>query len=143
MSKKLNLGFIGLGIMGAPMAGHLVNAGHCVFIHTRSKVPELLATSTAQQCASPKEVAQNADIIFTMVPDTPDVEKVLFGENGVAAGLSKGKIVVDMSSISPIATKEFAKKINALGCDYLDAPVSGGEVGAKNATLSKIGRAHV
>lgn len=136
MSKKLNLGFIGLGIMGAPMAGHLVNAGHCVFIHTRSKVPELLATSTAQQCASPKEVAQNADIIFTMVPDTPDVEKVLFGENGVAAGLSKGKIVVDMSSISPIATKEFAKKINALGCDYLDAPVSGGEVGAKNATLS-------
>jgi 2-hydroxy-3-oxopropionate reductase len=136
MSKKLNLGFIGLGIMGAPMAGHLVNAGHCVSIHTRSKVPELLATSTAQQCASPKEVAQNADIIFTMVPDTPDVEKVLFGENGVAAGLSKGKIVVDMSSISPIATKEFAKKINALDCDYLDAPVSGGEVGAKNATLS-------
>jgi 2-hydroxy-3-oxopropionate reductase len=118
------------------MAGHLVNAGHCVFIHTRSKVPELLATSTAQQCASPKEVAQNADIIFTMVPDTPDVEKVMFGENGVAAGLSKGKIVVDMSSISPIATKEFAKKINALDCDYLDAPVSGGEVGAKNATLS-------
>ena len=136
MSKKLNLGFIGLGIMGAPMAGHLVNAGHCVFIHTRSKVPELLATSTAQQCASPKEVAKNADIIFTMVPDTPDVEKVMFGENGVAAGLSKGKIVVDMSSISPIATKEFAKKINALDCDYLDAPVSGGEVGAKNATLS-------
>ena len=136
MSKQLNLGFIGLGIMGAPMAGHLVNAGHCVSIHTRSKVPELLATSTAQQCASPKEVAQNADIIFTMVPDTPDVEKVLFGENGVAAGLSKGKIVVDMSSISPIATKEFAKKINALDCDYLDAPVSGGEVGAKNATLS-------
>jgi len=136
MSKQLNLGFIGLGIMGAPMAGHLVNAGHCVFIHTRSKVPELLATSTAQQCASPKEVAQNADIIFTMVPDTPDVEKLMFGENGVAAGLSKGKIVVDMSSISPIATKEFAKKINALDCDYLDAPVSGGEVGAKNATLS-------
>ncbi len=136
MSKQLNLGFIGLGIMGAPMASHLVNAGHTVFIHTRSKVPELLAASNAKQCSSPKEVAQSADIIFTMVPDTPDVEKVLFGENGVAAGLSKGKIVVDMSSISPIATKEFAKKINALGCDYLDAPVSGGEVGAKNATLS-------
>ena len=136
MSKQLNLGFIGLGIMGAPMARHLVNAGHTVFIHTRSKVPELLAASNAKQCSSPKEVAQSADIIFTMVPDTPDVEKVLFGENGVAAGLSKGKIVVDMSSISPIATKEFAKKINALGCDYLDAPVSGGEVGAKNATLS-------
>ena len=136
MSNQLNLGFIGLGIMGAPMASHLVNAGHNVFINTRSKVPELLASSKAKQCASPKEVAQNADIIFTMVPDTPDVEKVLFGENGVAAGLNKGKIVVDMSSISPIATKEFAKKINALGCDYLDAPVSGGEVGAKNATLS-------
>jgi len=136
MSKQFNLGFIGLGIMGAPMAGHLVNAGHSVFINTRSKVPELLASTAAKQCSSPKEVAQQADIIFTMVPDTPDVEKVLFGENGVAAGLSKGKIVVDMSSISPIATKEFAKKINALGCDYLDAPVSGGEVGAKNATLS-------
>ncbi len=136
MSNQLNLGFIGLGIMGAPMASHLVNAGHNVFINTRSKVPELLAFSKAKQCASPKEVAQNADITFIMVPDTPDVEKVLFGENGAASGLSKGKIVVDMSSISPIATKEFAKKINALGCDYLDAPVSGGEVGAKNATLS-------
>ena len=136
MSTHLNLGFIGLGIMGAPMAGHLVNAGHTVFINTRSKVPELLAKSKATQCTNPKEVAQNADIIFMMVPDTPDVEKVLFGENGLASGLSKGKIVVDMSSISPIATKEFAKKINGLGCDYLDAPVSGGEVGAKNATLS-------
>jgi 2-hydroxy-3-oxopropionate reductase len=136
MSNQLKLGFIGLGIMGGPMAGHLVNAGHEVFINTRSKLPESLAASTAIQCASPQEVASKADIIFTMVPDTPDVEKVLFDEQGVAAGLSKGKIVVDMSSISPIATKEFAKKINALGCDYLDAPVSGGELGAKNATLS-------
>ena len=136
MTNKLKLGFVGLGIMGAPMAGHLVNAGHEVFINTRSKVPEGLASSAAIQCASPQEVASKADIIFTMVPDTPDVEKVLFGDKGVAAGLSKGKIVVDMSSISPIATKEFAKKMNALGCDYLDAPVSGGEVGAKNAILS-------
>ncbi|ANI99546.1 2-hydroxy-3-oxopropionate reductase [Polynucleobacter wuianus] len=136
MSNQLKLGFIGLGIMGAPMASHLINAGHQVFINTRSKVPTDLASSKATQCKSPKEVAENADIIFTMVPDTPDVDKVLFGENGVASGLSKGKIVVDMSSISPIATKEFAKKINALSCDYLDAPVSGGEVGAKNATLS-------
>ena len=136
MSNQNKLGFIGLGIMGAPMALHLVNAGHQVFINTRSKVQADLANSKAIQCKSPKEVAENADIIFTMVPDTPDVEKVLFGENGVASGLSKGRIVVDMSSISPIATKEFAKKINALGCDYLDAPVSGGEVGAKNATLS-------
>jgi 2-hydroxy-3-oxopropionate reductase len=136
MSNQLKLGFIGLGIMGGPMAGHLVNAGHQVFINTRSKLPEALASSSAVQCASPQEVASIADIIFTMVPDTPDVEKVLFGEKGIASGLSKGKIVVDMSSISPIATKEFAKKINALGCDYLDAPVSGGELGAKNATLS-------
>ena len=136
MSNKLKLGFVGLGIMGGPMAGHLVNAGHEVFINTRSKVPEGLASSAAIQCASPQEVASKADIIFTMVPDTPDVEKVLFGDKGITFGLSKGKVVVDMSSISPIATKEFAKKINALGCDYLDAPVSGGEVGAKNATLS-------
>ena len=136
MSKQLKLGFVGLGIMGAPMAGHLVNAGHEVFINTRSKVPEGLASSSAVQCSSPQEVASKADIIFTMVPDTPDVEKVLFGDKGVASGLTKGKIVVDMSSISPISTKEFAKKINTLGCDYLDAPVSGGELGAKNATLS-------
>jgi 2-hydroxy-3-oxopropionate reductase len=136
MSKQLKLGFVGLGIMGAPMAGHLVNAGHEVFINTRSKAPEGLASSSAVQCSSPQEVASKADIIFTMVPDTPDVDMVLFGENGIAAGLTKGKIVVDMSSISPISTKEFAKKINALGCDYLDAPVSGGELGAKNATLS-------
>lgn len=136
MSDRLKLGFIGLGIMGGPMAGHLVNAGHQVFIHTRSKIPEALVATSAVQCASPQDVANRADIIFTMVPDTPDVEKVLFGEKGVAAGLSEGKIIVDMSSISPIATKEFAKKINALGCEYLDAPVSGGELGAKNATLS-------
>jgi 2-hydroxy-3-oxopropionate reductase len=136
MSNQLKLGFIGLGIMGAPMAGHLVNAGHQVFINTRSKVPADLASSKATQCSTPREVAEQADMIFMMVPDTPDVEKVLFGENGIATGLTKGKTVVDMSSISPIATKEFAKKINALGADYLDAPVSGGEVGAKNATLS-------
>jgi len=135
-TSPMNLGFIGLGIMGAPMCGHLINAGHNLFITTRSKVPESLAQTKAVQCKSPKEVAERADIIFTMVPDTPDVEKVLFGENGIAHGLSKGKVVVDMSSISPIATKEFAQKINALGCEYLDAPVSGGEVGAKNATLT-------
>ncbi|MBU3602942.1 MULTISPECIES: 2-hydroxy-3-oxopropionate reductase [Polynucleobacter] len=134
--SKLKLGFVGLGIMGAPMAGHLVNAGHEVFINTRTKVPDSLASTAAIACASPQEVASKADMIFVMVPDTPDVEKVLFGDKGIAAGLSKGKVVIDMSSISPIATKEFAQKINALGCDYLDAPVSGGELGAKNATLS-------
>ncbi len=137
--SQLKIGFVGLGIMGAPMAGHLVAAGHTVYVNTRSKVPETIAKSAAIQCASPAEVAEKADIIFTMVPDTPDVERVLFGDKGIASGLAnggKGKVVVDMSSISPIATKEFAKKINALGADYLDAPVSGGEVGAKNATLS-------
>jgi len=136
MGNPQKIGFIGLGIMGAPMAGHLINAGHELFVNTRSKVPEEITNTSAVQSATPAEVARNADVIFIMVPDTADVEKVLFGENGIASGLSKGKIVVDMSSISPIATKEFAKKINALGCEYLDAPVSGGQVGAKNATLS-------
>ena len=134
--SKLKLGFIGLGIMGAPMASHLLAAGHELFVNTRSKVPDEFANSAAVVCATPAEVAKKADIIITMVPDTPDVEKVLFGENGVADGLTKGKIVIDMSSISPIATKEFAKKINALGCEYLDAPVSGGQVGAKGGTLT-------
>jgi 2-hydroxy-3-oxopropionate reductase len=137
MSK---LGFIGLGIMGAPMAAHLIKAGHDVFLNTRSKVPADLLTGKGVACASAKEVAEKADIIFLMLPDTPDVAAVLFGDNGVAAGLldakGKGKTVVDMSSISPMETKEFAKKINALGCDYLDAPVSGGEVGAKAASLT-------
>jgi 2-hydroxy-3-oxopropionate reductase len=134
--NKLKIGFIGLGIMGAPMAGHLVAAGHEVFINTRSKVPDELANSPAIVCVSAAQVASNADIIMMMVPDTPDVEKVLFSENGIASGLSKGKIVVDMSSISPIETKVFAQKINALGCEYLDAPVSGGQLGAKGATLT-------
>ena len=132
----LNLGFIGLGIMGAPMAGHLRAAGHTLYVHSRSAPPQALLDAGAIACASGTEVAQKADIIFTMVPDTPDVEKVLFGKDGIASGLSRGKVVVDMSSIDPMATKEFAKQINALGCDYLDAPVSGGEVGAKAATLT-------
>ena len=132
----MKLGFIGLGIMGTPMAGHLRAAGHELYVTTRSKLPQALLDSGAVACSSAKAVAEAADEIFTMVPDTPDVETVLFGANGVAAGLAKGKTVVDMSSISPIATKEFAAKINALGCDYVDAPVSGGEVGAKAASLT-------
>ena len=131
-----NVGFIGLGTMGTPMAGHLQAGGHQLFVHTRSAVPESVKSSGATVCGSGKEVAQRADIIFIMVPDTPDVEKVLFGPNGVAEGLSKGKTVVDMSSISPVETKAFAKRINELGCEYLDAPVSGGEVGAKAASLT-------
>jgi 2-hydroxy-3-oxopropionate reductase len=136
MTTSLKLGFIGLGIMGAPMCGHLIAAGHQLFVHTRSKVPEPIASSRATQCTNARGVAERADVVFLMLPDTPDVEKALFGEHGVAAGLGKGKVVVDMSSISPIATKEFAARIAASGARYLDAPVSGGEVGAKNATLS-------
>ncbi len=135
-SQPLKIGFIGLGIMGAPMAGHLIQAGHQLFVFTHGKMPPAIADSRATQCTNARGVAERADIVFIMVPDTPDVEAVLFGDHGVAAGLSKGKVVVDMSSISPIATKVFAGKINALGCDYLDSPVSGGEVGARNATLS-------
>ena len=135
-SQALKIGFVGLGIMGAPMAGQLIKAGHSLFVHTRGKVPEAIASSNATPCTSARAAAERADIVITMVPDTPDVEAVLFGEAGIAAGLSPGKVVVDMSSISPIATKAFALKINALGCDYLDAPVSGGEVGARNATLT-------
>jgi 2-hydroxy-3-oxopropionate reductase len=130
------IGFIGLGIMGTPMALNLIKGGHTLFVTTRSKVPQELIDAGAKACANAAEVAQQADVIITMVPDTPDVEKVLFGENGVAAGISKGKVVVDMSSIDPIATKAFAQKINALGADYVDAPVSGGEVGAKAASLT-------
>jgi len=131
----MKVGFIGLGIMGKPMAGHLIAGGHEVYLNSRSGVPAELAAK-GKACASAKEVAQKADVIILMVPDTPDVELVLFGENGIAEGLAKGKVVVDMSSISPIETKRFAERINALGCKYLDAPVSGGEVGAKNAALT-------
>ncbi|MBU1210014.1 MAG: 2-hydroxy-3-oxopropionate reductase [Alphaproteobacteria bacterium] len=131
-----NLGFIGLGIMGAPMAGHLIAAGHSVSLNSRSGVPSELTAAGNKEYNTPREVAANAEIIFLMVPDTPHVEAVLFADNGVASGLKPGSIVVDMSSISPIATKAFAKRINDLNCEYLDAPVSGGEVGAKNATLS-------
>ena len=131
-----NIGFIGLGIMGTPMAGHLLDGGHEVHLMSRSGVPDELTKKGGKACETAKEVAEAADVIITMVPDTPHVEEVLFGENGVAEGLSEGKVVVDMSSISPVATKEFARRINALGCDYLDAPVSGGDVGAKAASLS-------
>jgi 2-hydroxy-3-oxopropionate reductase len=135
-AQPLKLGFIGLGIMGAPMAGHLQKAGHQLFVNTIGPYPEPLTQGGAKVCASGAEVAAASEIVFVMVPDTPDVEKVLFSAGGVAEGLAKGKVVVDMSSIAPIETKEFARRINALGCEYLDAPVSGGEVGAKAATLT-------
>ncbi len=131
------LGFIGLGIMGKPMASHLVKAGHTVHVcDLAEESVKHLCSLGGKACSCCKEVAQKSDIIFIMVPDTPDVEAVLFGAEGVAEGLKLGSIVVDMSSISPIATKEFAKRLAAMGVKMLDAPVSGGQVGAENATLS-------
>ena len=132
-----NLGFTGVGIMGKPMAGHLLAAGHTVNVYdVDSKPVQELASKGAVACGSNKEVAQKSDIVFIMVPDTPDVEAVLFGKDGVAEGVRSGSIVVDMSSISPIETKGFAKKLDAMGVEMLDAPVSGGQVGAEKATLS-------
>jgi 2-hydroxy-3-oxopropionate reductase len=132
-----NLGFIGVGIMGKPMAGHLMEAGNTVHIYDVVEAPvKELAGKGAIACGSCKEVAEKSDIIFTMVPDTPDVDAAIFGAGGVIEGVKSGSIVVDMSSISPIATKEFAKKLADKNVEMLDAPVSGGQVGAENATLS-------
>jgi len=132
----MKVGFIGLGIMGTPMAGHLIKAGHEVFLYSIPSIPPSLVEAGGKACASGKEAAQKADVIITMVPDTPHVASALFDPNGVAEGLTRGKIVVDMSSISPVETKKFAERIKALGCEYVDAPVSGGEVGAKAASLT-------
>ena len=132
----MKVGLIGLGIMGRPMAANLLKGGHALFAHDHKPVPEALLAQGAVACGSGEEVARQAEVIITMVPDTPHVASALFDAGGVAGGLSPGKIVVDMSSISPIDTKSFAKRIEALGCRYLDAPVSGGEVGAKAATLT-------
>ncbi len=131
------LGFIGLGIMGKPMAGHLLAAGHTVHVYDQNPEPvQELVSKGAVACLSSQEVARKSDLIFIMVPDTPDVEAVLFGKDGVVEGVRAGSIVVDMSSISPTATKKFAQKFGTLGVKMLDAPVSGGQVGAENATLS-------
>jgi len=132
----MKIGFIGLGVMGRPMAGHLVAAGHQLFLHRVKPASQDLVDRGGVALFSPREVAEAAEVVILMVPDTPDVEAVLFGADGVAAGLGAGKLVIDMSSISPVATKTFAAKIEALGSDYLDAPVSGGEVGARNAALT-------
>ena len=138
----MNIGFVGLGLMGRPMAGHLLKGGHSLFVNdlymikNSKPLPEELAAAGAVEVKSLKDLAAKSDVIITMVPDTPDVDAALFGVDGIAAGLSKGKIVIDMSSISPIETQDFAARIEKLGCDYVDAPVSGGEVGAKNASLT-------
>ena len=131
------IAFIGLGIMGRPMAGHLQAAGHKLFVVRHvSPLPEELLEAGAIECATAEEAASRSEVVITMVPDTPDVEAVLLGPGGVAEGLQAGTTVIDMSSISPIATKGFAERIAGMGCDYLDAPVSGGEVGAKGASLT-------
>jgi 2-hydroxy-3-oxopropionate reductase len=132
----MNVGFIGLGIMGRPMAGHLAKGGHTLYAYDHKPLPDELRAAGAVACASSKEVAQRSDVVITMVPDTPDVASVLFDPDGVADGLSPGKVVVDMSSISPIDTKAFARRIEEKGCLYLDAPVSGGEVGARAGSLT-------
>jgi 2-hydroxy-3-oxopropionate reductase len=132
----MKVGFVGLGIMGRPMALHLAAAGHSLVVYGKRSVPDDVRAAGASVVDTLADVARRADVVILMVPDTQDVEQVLFAANGIASGLSAGKLVIDMSSISPIATKEFARRINALQCDYLDAPVSGGEVGAKAASLT-------
>lgn len=129
------IGFIGLGIMGAHTARNLLKGDHTLIVSGKHSVPEDLC-SRATVVANSAAVAQAADIVIAMVPDTPDVANVLFGEDGVAQGLAADKLFIDMSSISPIETQAFAKRVEALGADYLDAPVSGGEVGARDATLT-------
>jgi len=131
-----DVGFIGLGIMGAPMAGHLLAAGHRVHVYARRRSSDDLQRAGYIACVTPREVASRTQAIITMLPDTPDVEAVLFGADGVAEGLGAGKLVIDMSSIAPLATREFAARVGELGCDYVDAPVSGGEVGARAASLT-------
>ena len=122
----MNIGFIGLGLMGRPMAAHLIGAGHSVALHRVKEVSQFLVDQGGVALDSARAVAETSDVIILMLPDTPDVEAVLFGKDGVAEGLKPGSLVIDMSSISPVATKDFAKRIEALGSDYLDAPVSGG-----------------
>jgi 2-hydroxy-3-oxopropionate reductase len=133
----MNIGFIGLGVMGAPMAGHLADAGHTIFTClNRSPLPAELSGKAVEVVGSPAEVAAHCDTVIIMVPDTPDVERVITGENGVLINVHDGSLVIDMSSISPIATQELAAAVNAKGGLYVDAPVSGGEVGAKAASLT-------
>lgn len=135
--RVAKLGFIGLGIMGKPMAGHLLAAGHTLHVFSRSPAPvHELREKGAVGCKNCADVAAKSEMTFIMVPDTPDVEMVLFGPEGVFRGVRRGSVVVDMSSISPMATKEFARRLQSKGAEMLDAPVSGGQVGAQNATLS-------
>lgn len=132
-----SIGFIGLGIMGRPMAGHLLRAGHPLHVYsrTRARAAELEAAG-AKWFDSPSAVARDCKLLFTMVTDTPDVEAVLFGERGAAAALACGATVVDFSTISPTAARAMAERLARQGVALIDAPVTGGEIGAKNATLT-------
>jgi 2-hydroxy-3-oxopropionate reductase len=131
------IGFIGIGIMGKPMARNLLKAGYPVIVHNRSHAPvEELAQEGAQPAAHSQEAAARSEMIITMLPDSPDVEMVYAGEKGIFAGLQSGTLLIDMSSISPIVARKLAAEAMKRGCDMLDAPVSGGDVGAINATLS-------
>ena len=132
----MKIGFIGLGVMGRPMAAHLIAAGHDVFLHRVKDASQPLVEAGGKALGTARAVAEAAEIIILMLPDTPDVEAVLFGPDGVAEGCAPGKLVIDMSSISPGATKAFAARIAETGASYADAPVSGGEVGAKAASLT-------
>jgi 2-hydroxy-3-oxopropionate reductase len=137
----INIGFIGPGIMGGPMARNLMKGGHKLWIYARRpEAMKTLVAAGATACASAAEVGQHADVVFMIVSDTPDVESVIFGETGITPGIIKvarsGTVIVDMSTISPTATKVFAERLAKQGIDMLDAPVSGGETGAINATLS-------
>ncbi|MET0375684.1 MAG: NAD(P)-dependent oxidoreductase, partial [Rhizorhabdus sp.] len=135
--QRMKIGFVGTGIMGRPMAGHLQAAGHeLLLVQHRSPLPEELLAGGAMVCTTVRDLAAEAEVVILMLPDTPDVERALFGGEGVVAGLRPGTCVVDMSSIDPIATRDFAARVAAAGGDYVDAPVSGGEVGAKAATLT-------
>jgi 2-hydroxy-3-oxopropionate reductase len=131
------LGFVGLGIMGRPMALNLRKAGHGLWVHARrAESMKPLSEAGATACVSPQEVAAQADIVFICVSDTPDVEHVILGDKGLIHGVRKGSVVVDMSTISPVATRRMSEELNKRGAAMLDAPVSGGEVGAINGTLS-------
>lgn len=132
----MSIGFIGLGVMGAPMARNLIKAGHELTVHRVKERSQFLVDEGAKAADSPREVAERSDVVILMLPDTPDVEDVLLGEDGVVAGLAPGTLVIDMSSISPTATVELAGKVREAGGDYVDAPVSGGDVGARDGKLT-------
>lgn len=136
MAEKI--GFIGLGIMGGPMAQNLMEAGYDLMLYNRTieKAEELAKEGTAEVADSPKEVAENSDIVITMLPDSPQVEEVLTGEDGVLEGIKEGSLIVDMSTISPVVTRELAKEVGKRRASMLDAPVSGGDVGAQQGALS-------